>query len=583
MTYEEELKTALREALSMLGLVEVEVLLEHPLEIAHGDYATNVAMVGAKKAGKNPRALAEEIATIVRAKSDPMIASVEVAGPGFINFRFSQAYFDRALGGALAAGASYGENQTLSGKKVIVEYTDPNPFKEFHIGHLMSNTIGESISRLIETSGAETKRACYQGDTGMHVAKTLWGMKYMFPGVFREKKTTEDKIRFLAHCYKVGSGAYDEEDLSGSLAGGPSKKELIVQINKLVHQDSDEEIRELYTWGRAVSLDYFETIYKRLGTNHGDGKAFNFYFFESETGVFGKEVVLAHPDIFVESDGAIVYKGDEAKGLHTRVFINKEGLPTYEAKELGLSKIKFDHFPYDVSIVVTASEVNDYFKVLLDAMGKVFPDLAVKTEHIGHGMMKLPTGKMSSRTGDVVTATSFVDDIKAKALEKITNEHLSASEKDEIAEMVAIGAIKYTILRQDPSKDIIFDAERSLSFEGDSGPYLQYTAARITSLLAKAEGRPIDARKSTDAPTLVLHKILLRFPEVLLRAQVERAPHYVATYLIELAREFNAFYGNTIILDGASDEPYKLALSQATRNAIRRGLWVLGIPTPERM
>ncbi len=583
MTYEEELKTALREALSMLGLVEVDVLLEHPLEIAHGDYATNLAMVCAKKAGKNPRALAEEIATIVRAKSDPMIASVEVAGPGFINFRFSQAYFDRALGGALAAGASYGENQTLSGKKVIVEYTDPNPFKEFHIGHLMSNTIGESISRLIETSGAETKRACYQGDTGMHVAKTLWGMKYMFPGVFREKKTTEDKIRFLAHCYKVGSGAYDEEDLSGSLLGGPRKKELIAQINKLVHQDADEEIRELYTWGRAVSLDYFETIYKRLGTDHGDDKAFDFYFFESETGVFGKEIVLLHPDIFVESDGAIVYKGDEAKGLHTRVFINKEGLPTYEAKELGLSKIKFDHFPYDASVVVTANEVNDYFKVLLDAMGKVFPDLAAKTEHIGHGMMKLPTGKMSSRTGDVITATSFIDDIKAKALGKIVNDELSLEEKDMIAEMVAIGAIKYTILRQDPTKDIIFDAERSLSFEGDSGPYLQYTAARITSLLAKAEDRPIDAQKSTDAPTPSLHKVLLRFPEVLARAQVERAPHHVATYLIELAREFNAFYANTVVLDGAPDEPYKLALCAVTHNVIIKGLFALGIPTPARM
>lgn len=571
MMYEEELKALLHEALSTLGLLDVDVLLEHPAELLHGDYATNVAMVGAKKAGKNPRALAEEVAALLRAKGDPMIAAVEVAGPGFINFRLSKAYFDRALLDALAEGGAYGENRTLAGKKVIVEYTDPNPFKEFHIGHLMSNTIGESISRLIEISGAETKRACYQGDVGLHVAKAIWGMR---------KYIAEDETIFpsllesyLGKAYARGASAFEVDQQA---------KEEIISLNKRIYE-REPGVLSLYERGKEVSLSLFERIYRRLGTNHGDGKAFNFYFFESETGVFGKEVVLAHPDIFVASDGAVVYKGDEAKGLHTRVFINKEGLPTYEAKELGLSKIKFDHFPYDVSIVVTASEVNDYFKVLLDAMGKVFPDLAAKTEHIGHGMMKLPTGKMSSRTGDVVTATSFIDDIKAKALEKITNEHLSASEKDEIAEMVAIGAIKYTILRQDPSKDIIFDAERSLSFEGDSGPYLQYTAARITSLLAKAEGRPIDARKSTDAPTLVLHKILLRFPEVLLRAQVERAPHYVATYLIELAREFNAFYGNTIILDGASDEPYKLALSQATRNAIRRGLWVLGIPTPERM
>lgn len=573
MMYEEELKALLREALSTLGLVEVDVLLEHPAELLHGDYATNVAMVGAKKAGKNPRALAEEVAALVRAKGDPMIAAVEVAGPGFINFRLSKAYFDRALLDALAEGGAYGENQTLSGKRVIVEYTDPNPFKEFHIGHLMSNTIGESISRLIEISGAETKRACYQGDVGLHVAKTVWGYRDLY---MKEGTPTHDLTAvFLGRAYAHGAQSYEKDE--------DVKKEIITLNAFLYNGTGDKTYQHIYDLGKKVSLDYFETIYKRLGTNHGDGKAFNFYFFESETGVFGKEVVLAHPEIFVASDGAIVYKGDEAKGLHTRVFINKEGLPTYEAKELGLSKIKFDHFPYDASIVVTASEVNDYFKVLLDAMGKVFPDLAAKTEHIGHGIMKLPTGKMSSRTGDVITATSFIDDMKTKALGKIVNDELSPEEKDAIAEMVAIGAIKYTILRQDPTKDIIFDAERSLSFEGDSGPYLQYTAARIASLLAKADGRPIDARRSIDAPTPVLHKVLLRFPEVVLRAEVERAPHHVATYLIELAREFNAFYANTIILDGAPDEPYKLALSQAVRNIIKRGLWVLGIPTPERM
>jgi arginyl-tRNA synthetase len=333
-----------------------------------------------------------------------------------------------------------------------------------------------------------------------------------------------------------------------------------------------------------ISLDFFETIYKRLGTQHGEGNAFNFYFFESNTGTFGKELVEKNiPAIFEKSDGAVVYKGDESKGLHTRVFINKDGLPTYEAKELGLAKIKYDTYPYDTSIVITGNEVNDYFKVLLDAMAKVFPDLAAKTEHYSHGMLRLPTGKMSSRTGDVITAESIIDETKEKAMTKITADNFSDAEKNDIAEKVAIGAIKYSILRQAAGKDIIFDFEQSLSFEGDSGPYLQYAYARTRSLLAKAEGHKIDPNAMGGEEIRPLHKYILRFPETVLRAQIEREPHYVTNYLVELAREFSAFYANTQVLDGAPDEPYKLALVEMTSHILKRGLWLLGIMAPERM
>jgi arginyl-tRNA synthetase len=340
---------------------------------------------------------------------------------------------------------------------------------------------------------------------------------------------------------------------------------------------SDEAINAPYDAGRKESLEYFEKIYKRLGTQ------FDEYFFESETGGFGKELVEQNPEIFEKSDGAVVYKGDESKGLHTRVFINKEGLPTYEAKELGLAKIKYDTFPYDISIIITGNEVNDYFRVLLDAMSKVFPELAAKTEHYSHGMLRLPTGKMSSRTGDVITAESLIEETKVKALAKIAESKFTDEEKNMIAEQVAIGAIKYSILRQASGKDIIFDFEQSLSFEGDSGPYLQYTHARTLSLLAKAGDKKSDVSTMahTEAPSL--HKHILRFPEIVLRAQAEREPHYVATYLIELAREFNGFYGNTIVLDGAPDEPYKLALVAMTSRVLKQGLGLLGIPAPLRM
>lgn len=568
---EVKIRSLIDEILLTMGIADVSFVVERPADMEHGDYATNVAMAGAKKVGKNPRALAEEIKAQLVAKNDADIQSIEIAGPGFINIHCSKNYFIRELATALTT-EKYGNNETLKGKKVIVEYTDPNPFKEFHIGHLMSNTIGESLSRIIEASGAETKRACYQGDTGMHVASAIWGM--MQEDIPSENMSITEKAQFLGRAYARGSVAGNND---------PMVRDTVVGLNRKIHERSDQKVNQLYDLGRAWSLEYFETIYKRLGTTHGNEKGFDFYFFESESGVFGKSVVMNNPEVFEKSDGAIVYKGDEKMGLHTRVFVNKEGLPTYESKELGLAKIKFDTFPYDISVVITGNEVNDYFRVLLDAMSRIFPELAAKTVHISHGMLRLPTGKMSSRTGDVITAESLLGDTKERARTKNTDGTFSVEEADDVAEQVAVGAIKYSILRQAAGKDIVFDLEQSLSFEGDSGPYLQYTHARTRSLLTKAGNRKFDTNTMQGEIIAPLHKYILRFPEVVLRANTEREPHHIATYLIELAREFNSFYGNTVILDRSADEGYKLALVQMTSRILLRGLDLLGIKAPGRM
>ncbi len=563
----------IHEVLENLGVPGVDFVLEHPAEMSHGDFATNAAMVAAKKIGKKPHELAQIIVGELVKRSIADITDISIAGPGFINFKLADGYFTKALGDAIALDENYGKNETLKGKKVVVEYTDPNPFKEFHIGHLMSNTIGESISRIVEASGAETKRACYQGDTGMHAAAALWGM-------LQEDLPAPDasitiRAQFLGRAYARGATSAKNDMVV---------HDAIIVLNKKIHERSDPKINELYDLGKAWSLEYFETIYKRLGTAHGaDGKAFDYYFFESVTGQFGKTLVCENMGkVFEDSNGAIIFKGEESMGLHTRVFVNKEGLPTYEAKELGLAKIKYDTYPYDVSIVVTANEINDYFKVLLEVLRRIFPELAAKTVHIAHGMLRLPSGKMSSRTGEVITAESLLDDVKVHVMKKVADMPVLPSEKDAIAESVAVGAIKYSILRQSSGKDIIFDFDQSLSFEGDSGPYLQYTHARTCSLLEKAHGRAIDPRGEHHG-TRSLHKFILRFPEVVLRANKEHEPHYITTYLIELAREFNAFYANTIVLDGAPDEPYKLALVKAVSLTMKNGLQLLGMPTPSKM
>jgi arginyl-tRNA synthetase len=217
-------------------------------------------------------------------------------------------------------------------------------------------------------------------------------------------------------------------------------------------------------------------------------------------------------------------------------------------------------------------------------MGKVFPDLAAKTEHIGHGMMRLPTGKMSSRTGDVITAESMIEDVQQRVEEKMKESPVPESARPRIAEQVAIGAIKYSILRQAPGKDIIFDLESALSFEGDSGPYLQYAHARTAQLLEKGKAKGISPHMA-HIEHGELSRFLARFPDVVLRAEEERAPQYVSTYLIDLARLFNAFYAEHIIVDETMRDVSsgRLALTQAVRRTLASGLWMLGIAAPDMM
>ena len=555
------IRRAVIKALAELGITEVDFVVEHPADLAHGDYACNVAMAAAKVLGKNPRELAEVIVEKLAGTLES-VDSMVVAGPGFVNFHLTRNFFTGEIVRATQLGEHWGKNESLSGKKVLVEYTDPNPFKELHIGHLFTNSVGESISRLIEFSGADTKRLCYQGDVGMHVANAIWGMQKL--GITAASSFT---ARDLGTAYATGATAYKED---------VSAQEDIKVLNKKIYERTDEAVNALYDAGRTVSLEYFESVYKVVGTK------FDAYFFESEAGPKGKELVKNNPDVFTESNGARIFDG-EAHGLHTRVFLNSEGLPTYEAKELALAKMKEDRLGvYDLSIISTANEVTEYFKVLKKAMSFVYPELEKKTEHIGHGTVRLTSGKMSSRTGDIIPALDFIDEIAA-----VAHERLEASNEDNptLAVDIAIGAIKYATLKGNILQDTIFDKEKALSFEGASGPYLQYTHARIHSVLRKAAAAGI-VSASTNAPeeSYEIEKILYRFEEVVQEAVIERAPHKVATFLIELAGLYNSFYAQEKIADPTDEcAPYKAALSQAVAQTLKNGLWVLGIKAPERM
>lgn len=541
-------------ALEAVGIQNPSITVDLPKDISNGDYATGAALQYAKQSGKSPKELAAQIVEKIGAIQG--VEKIEIAGAGFINFRLSNSALASSVEEARGEDM-WGNNERFFGKKVMVEYTDPNPFKEFHIGHLMSNAIGESISRLFQFSGAEVKRANYQGDVGPHVAKALWGL--------RKLGLDAGSAANLGKAYTAGAEAYEKDEAA--------KKE-IDQINKKVYDHSDSELDTLYMQGREASLAHFEELYAALGTK------FDYYFFESAAAPKGLEIVRANPNVFELSDGAIVYKGEKA-GLHTRVFVTSQGLPTYETKELGLAELKEETRDFDESITITAHEQTGYFAVVIAAMKEVLPEIASKITHVSHGMMRFAEGKMSSRKGNVVTGESLLADVTEAAKERARESR--ADNQEELAQQVAVGAIKYQILKQSAGKDIVFDRERALSLEGDSGPYLQYAHARTHQIVERAKSEGVATKIDENEEFGELPRLLHRFPEIVENASALMEPHVLTTYLTQLAAAFNSWYGREQILDGTSAAAHKVALTDAVRKTLKNGLWILGIPAPEKM
>jgi len=559
---EQVIRTAINEVLSGWGFSDVNFTVEHPTELKHGDYATNVALVIAKRKGEGPREVAEQLRAAFTAKI-PKVDRIEIAGPGFINFFLTRQFFSQELSKILTEKNNWGSGKKEAGELVMIEYTSPNLFKSLHVGNLVGNIIGESISRLFEISGAEVKRLNYPSDIGLPAAKTVWGV--------REMNGDPNDIMALGQAYRFGNEAYEAED-------GKAKEE-IVSINKSLYERSDEALSKIHDIGITTSRNHMLKICELLGTK------FDIEITESQASVIGTQIVKDNiGKIFNFSEGAVVYEGEKV-GLHTRVFLNSKGLPTYEAKDVGNFTLKQEQFPnWTKSLIVTGNEQTEYFKVLFSALNEIFPDLNnKKLEHIPTGFLTLTTGKMSSRKGNVLLAEELLSEIQDEA--RVKAEETRTDNVEELTKMVSVAALKYQILRQSPGSNITFDKEKSLSFEGDSGPYLQYTHARIASVMEKAKGVGLESVSDT-YPEIIyeVEKIIYRFPEVIEEALKERAPHKVVGYLTEVAGAFNSFYAQEKIADKEDkNAPYKMAIAEAVKITLKNGLWVLGIKAPEKM
>ncbi len=572
----ELLHTIIQEAVSSLGFPDKAFTVEYTTHTSHGDMATNVAMVLAKELKKSPRELAQSLSDEVRERLGSRARLVEIAGPGFINIYFSASFYAEFLKNALAQGDTIATTHALSGSRVIIEYGSPNPFKEMHIGHLMGAIIGESLARLFQNAGATVVRDTFGGDVGPHVAKALFGL-------IHENITVPENITQIGKAYVYGSLAYEDNPGARNVIDSLNVTlyELIKKHDQKIALTKDEQaLYVLWEAGREISTKTFEQIYKTLGIR------FDYIFYDSDTTELGLAMVTRglKAGVFEKSNGAIVYRG-EKKGLRTLVFVTSRGTPTYETKDLGLALLKEEKFPSDRSIIITSNEQILHFKVMLSALSDIESAIAKKTTHISHGFMHLTTGKMSSRKGTVITAQTFINNVVELAKEK--------NDDPRVAVQVATGAICYMILRQSPGADIIFDAEKSLSLEGDSGPYMQYALVRALSILrnAKEKGAPNTTSPVSPTPSTVqdaseeppeLLRLLAQFSDVVVYAQERMAPNFLVTYLTRLASQWNTFYANERIIGGEHEEDI-LQIVRLFVHTMTRGMTLLGIPTLEKM
>lgn len=571
------LEQELKKAVKNLGFQIPDIVLYIPKNNDFGDYTTNIPLQFAKQDKRKNYQSAKEIAkAIIEKLGQPdYLQKTEIAGEGFINFFL----INEALLQNLHQVCDYSylvnpevERENGTRRKILVEYGQTNTLKAFHIGHLFNLVLGDSIARIIEAAGNRVFKVNYQGDIGLHVAKALWALK-------DKKPTTKDLPvyeigDYLGQAYAKGAMAYDTSEMS---------KVEINEINTKLYLHSDSKLEKLWLKTRQMSLDYYQWVYKTLGVKYDK------LFFESEIADKGKKIVLDNVNkVFKEDQGAIIFAGSEY-GLHNRVFITSAGNPTYEAKEMAVGEAEYEAFKFDKAIHVVDSQQSAYFDVAFKALELIDEKFKGKQVHVANGYVGLKQGKMSSRTGDVVTFNWLYDEIKKRILKYIDSSNISKEisqeERQQICETVGIGAIKFAMLKYSPQTNIIFDLDKSVTLDGDSGPYVQYTYARAKSVLRNASYNylpGVQVRELEKEERLLLQK-LEHFEIYLEEAASKYHPNIITAYLLDLSKMFNLFYQKYPIIKAEEKAEFRLALTCGVAVVLKQGLNLLGIDAPERM
>ena len=559
--------------LEAIGIDQKSITLTNPPKPEMGNIAFPVFQY-AKEQKINPAEAAKLLAEKFNAETeDTLVERAEAFGP-YVNFFLN----DRELARIVLNLSKHTIRHQEEKGTIIIEFICANTHKAFHIGHLRNAILGESLVRLHEYAGYRVIRTSFQGDVGMHIAKCLWGIENMRDAYDIVKTASiHDRMKFIGEAYAYGATEFEKNE---------ETQDEIKKYNEMIYQ-KNSNIQEIYETTRSWSLEYLEHIYRLLDTK------FDRYYFESE--VFARAIEIIHEQVvkgsLVQSEGAVIFKGSE-HGLHDRVFFTTAGFPTYEAKDLALAEKQLSEFHPDAIYHVIGPEQSDYLKVVFKAEEYILPESTGKQFHISYGSVTLKGGKMSSRTGNVVTAEELIEEVKEHVTghmeESEVKAKLEKEEKKETIEKVAMGAVKYAFLKTGRLNDITFDMEESVSTTGDSGPYLLYIVARFKSILAK-----IAVKKSKEElfiPEVLenAEKALItklgEFESVVVSAVEKKDPSEIAQYQFELAQAGSRFYQECSVLNAPEPvQEFRLALIAEVVHTMERGFDLLGIASVERM
>ena len=559
----------LKNALKKLGLPTKDIHLEHPAIPEHGDYATNVALQLAKtkwgKHWRSPLELAREIAKLTQNYAQDY-GQVTVEEPGFINFTLTPKTLVALLAQILKEGGGFGKGDWGKGKTVVIDYSSPNIARSFGIGHLRSTIIGQALYNIYQFLGWRCIGDNHIGDWGTQFGKLIFMIKR--ENLDPNKLTIADLERLYVQFHRKAEKNPRLEEKG---------REWFRRLER-----KDPEARRIWQACVTLSLKEFERIYKLLEIKIDYTLGESFYQ-EKMTEVIAD---ARKKGIAKESKGALVIK---IPGLSVPLMLLKsDGATTYETRDLATIKFRREKWHPDLYIYEVGAEQRLHFKKVFGAAVLLGYGKREQFVHVAHGLFLDKTGKFSTRKGRTVHLEDVLKEAveRAKKLAQIAgiSKSLSSREQEEVAKAVGIGGVKYNDLKQNPERDVIFDWDKILSLEGNSGPYLQYTYARAKSVLAKAQKLPtLSYQLSVVNPEeLALLRTLYRFPEVVEEAGKNYAPNLICSFLFDLAKKFNLFYDHWRII-GDPREEIRLSLTSATAQVLKNGLLLLGIKPLEKM
>ena len=555
---------------------------------------TLVAFPLLKISRKNPEATAQEIGAYLQEHCS-LVESIQIV-KGFLNLSITPAAWIEDFN-TIRSDKTFGHKQAAADAPfVMVEYSSPNTNKPLHLGHVRNNLLGYSIARILEASGNRVFKTNIVNDRGIHICKSMLAWQRWGNGATPE--STGKKGDHLIGDFYVLFDKHYKAELTALMNEGKTKEEaeaaspLMAEARAMLRrwEDGDEEIRSLWSMMNSWVYAGFDETYKRMGVS------FDEIYYESETYLLGKEEVLRglKEGKFVQDPDGSVWADFTDEGLDRKILLRSDGTSVYITQDIGTAKMRFDKHPIDKMVYVVGNEQEYHFKVLsllLDRLGYAFGKGLV---HFSYGMVELPDGKMKSREGTVVDADDLMDEMvataRAIAEEQGKGKDMPAEEAAEVARRVGLGSLKYFILKVDPRKNMTFNPKESIDFNGNTGSFIQYTYARIRSLLRKAEDLGITLPATFAGFTIstkeqeLIAKIA-EYADIVEEAARTYSPAVIANYVYDLVKEYNQFYHEFSILKEENEElrAFRLALSEVVARTIASGFSLLGIEMPERM